>query len=152
VAQGIAYAMDIPAIAVSTLQAVAARAERERGFHRVLAVLGARRNEVYWGAYEDNRALTPERASDAAHVVLPDSGEWCLCGPGAKDLGAFAQSVKAQLTAVEPELFPAAWDVATLGAVRLAEGESVAAHALEPIYLSSRGGWITKEQQRDSNA
>lgn len=152
VAQGIAYAVDVPAVPVSTLQAIAARAAREREIGRVLAVLDARRGEVYWAAYEDCQPLTRERASGAAQVVLPDAGEWCLCGPGAQDVEAFAQSVRARLTTVEPQLFPAAWDVAVLGAARLAKGEGVAADALEPLYLTSRGGWKTTDQQRDSNA
>ncbi len=63
VAQGIAFAMDIPTMAISTLRAMAARAYREYQLRHVLAVLGARRDEVYWAAYEDTVALTPERAS-----------------------------------------------------------------------------------------
>lgn len=147
VAQGIAYAADIPAIAVSTLQAVAARAARERDAHRVLATLDARRDEIYWGVFENGASLGDECAGPAARVVLPDGGEWCLCGPGAKHAGALTPAVRKRLAAIEPQLFPAAWDIAALGAQRLARGESIAAQALEPVYLGSREEWKTAEEQ-----
>lgn len=150
VAQGIAFAMDIPTMAISTLRAMAARAYREYQLRHVLAVLGARRDEVYWAAYEDTVALTPERASRSVDVVLPAPGEWSACGPGC-ELGAFSQSVRERLVSVKADLFPTAWDVATLGASALADGETRAPHEIEPVYLSGRAGWKMLSRQPRSD-
>ena len=52
VAQGIAFAADLPVVAVSTLATLALGAMRETGEQRVLAALDARMAEVYWGLYQ----------------------------------------------------------------------------------------------------
>src|SRR5262245_17329313 len=61
VAQGIAHARGIPAIGISTLEAIA----EESGRERVLACLDARMGEVYCAAYERDggrwREVTPAR-------------------------------------------------------------------------------------------
>ena len=132
--------MDIPTVSVSTLRAMAARAQREHEFNCVLAVLDARRDEVYWAAFVDGIALTPERANPAAEVVLPSPGEWWICGPEC-DPGAFSQAVREGIAGVKAGLFPAAWDVAMLGAIAFENGETQPPHEIEPVYLSGRSGW-----------
>jgi tRNA threonylcarbamoyladenosine biosynthesis protein TsaB len=149
VAQGIAYGLNLPAVPVSTLRAVAARAGRELGVRRVLAVLDARRNEVYWAAYEDAVAVTGEHASSISDITLPGPGGWTACGSGLGDLNGLPEPLRTRLDSVEPTIVPAAWDVAVLGAAALARGEGRPPHQLEPVYLSAGGGWKTAHRDSD---
>ena len=51
VVQGIAFAAQLPVVAVSTLATLAAGAMRETGYACIMAALDARMAEVYWGVY-----------------------------------------------------------------------------------------------------
>jgi tRNA threonylcarbamoyladenosine biosynthesis protein TsaB len=63
VAQGLAYALGIPVIPVSTLQILAQTAFEEKGCERVMPGWDARMGEVYWGSYQlDNGVMQPLQA------------------------------------------------------------------------------------------
>lgn len=51
VAQGIAFAANVPIIPISSLAALAQAAYRDKGVTHVLAAIDARMGEVYWGEY-----------------------------------------------------------------------------------------------------
>lgn len=51
VAQGIAFAAEVPIISISSLAALAQAAYRNKGVTHVLAAIDARMGEVYWGEY-----------------------------------------------------------------------------------------------------
>jgi tRNA threonylcarbamoyladenosine biosynthesis protein TsaB len=81
-AMGLAEALGLPVVAVSTLAAVAGSIE---GPTSVLAVLDARRGEVYAGLFERTResvlACGPERCAPLQQIVA-ESLEAHLVGPG----------------------------------------------------------------------
>lgn len=56
VVQGLAYALDIPVLAISSLQVLAQRAWREQGAQQVIAAIDARMNEAYWAAFRFDAA------------------------------------------------------------------------------------------------
>lgn len=152
-AQGIALALDLPMLPVSTLAGLAMRAGPE-GPPQVLAAIDARMGEVYAGAFERTgdgvRALGPEAVSAPDAVALPDAGNgaWQGVGTGFAAVdGALRASLGASLANVDAAALPHAGDVARLAAQAWARGEFVAPERVEPAYLRDNVA-LTLEQQQ----
>ncbi len=159
IAQGIALALDRPAVPVSTLEALAMRslALGAGEGNAVLAAIDARMNEVYVAAYRLTRehdALRPMQtvieqvlAPDA--VPLPDEGGgWFGAGTGFAALGgALASRLPPDWRAVDVEALPHAADVVRLAHAALLRGEAVAPEMLEPAYLRNQVALTLVEQQ-----
>ena len=140
VAQGLAFGLDVPAVPVSTLAALALGAMRDAGAGRVLVALDARKGEVYWGAFrraaEGVAPAGPERVCVPASVPLPEGEGWLGAGSGFAEHGeALAARLAGALAATRPQAQPHAADVARLAAGELAAGRAVAAEELVPVYL-----------------
>ena len=154
-AQGMALALDIPAIAISTLAALAMRARADEG-ERVLAAIDARMGEVYWATFEIRNGL-PQLVGEE-HVGPPESVK--IAGDGWRGVGtgfaaqdsALVQRLSAQLTEVDADALPHAADIAALAVAAHARGEAVAPERLEPAYLRNQVALTLVEQQalRDS--
>ncbi|WP_275098992.1 tRNA (adenosine(37)-N6)-threonylcarbamoyltransferase complex dimerization subunit type 1 TsaB [Sedimenticola hydrogenitrophicus] len=144
VAQGAAFAADLPVVPVSTLAALAQRGFRELGWRRLLPAYDARMREVYWGAYEvDAQGLVSARVADEVcapdRVTLPDGGGWQGVGAGwgsYRDL--LDQRLGDAVGEVNADLLCSAHDVALLGTAGFARGESVAAELAAPVYLRDK--------------
>lgn len=158
--QGIALALDRPVVAVSTLAALAMRAQDAvpGATLRVLAAIDARMGEVYSGAFElrdgDARALDEEHVGAPGSVIVPGGeGGWIGVGTGfgAAD-GALSSGLSARFASIDATQLPHAADVARLGAQAFARGEAVAAERVEPAYLRNNVALTLQEQQalRDS--
>lgn len=150
-AQGIALALDLPMLPVSTLAALAMRAP---GPGRVLAAIDARMGEVYAGGFEHAgdglRALGPETVSPPEDVVLPGAAEaaWHGVGTGFAAVdGALGTRLAPRLGGVDASALPRAADVARLAAQAWARGERVAPERVEPAYLRDNVA-LTLEQQQ----
>jgi tRNA threonylcarbamoyladenosine biosynthesis protein TsaB len=140
VAQGLAFARDLPVLGVSTLEAMA----EESGAPRVLACLDARMGEVYYAALEKRagrwiEVLAAQCAPPAS--VRPPPGEWIGCGNG------FAAYGDLGVNRVLPEIHPTALAVARLAAPRLAAGEGVDAALAAPLYVREKVAF-TREERR----
>ena len=149
-AQGMALALDIPAIAISTLAALAMRARADEG-ERVLAAIDARMGEVYAGAFErdgaDLVALSTETVSPPEAVVLPDDGRWHGAGTGFAALeGALQARLQPQLASVDAGVLPHASDLAQLATLAFARGEVFAPERVEPAYLRDNVALTLAEQ------
>ena len=140
VAQGIAYARGIPAIGVSTLEAMA----EECAAPRVVACLDARMREVYYSAHERHggrwREVQAARCVAPAAVVLPAGDGWTGCGNGFAAYGAMG------LANVIPDIHPTAVAVARLAAPRLAAGEGVDAALAVPVYVRDKVAFTVAER------
>lgn len=154
-AQGMALALDIPAIAISTLAALAMRANANEG-ERILAAIDARMGEVYWATFEMRdglpQPLTEERVGPPDSIEVLGDG-WRGVGTGfAAQEGALIERLAAQLMDVDAEALPHAADVARLAVSVFARGEAVAPERLEPAYLRNQVALTLVEQQalRDS--
>ena len=158
--QGIALALDRPVVAVSTLAALAMRAQDAAPgvTLRVLAAIDARMGEVYSGAFElkdgDARALDEERVGAPDSVIVPGGeGGWIGVGTGfgAAD-GALSSRLSARFVSIDATQLPHAADVARLGALAFARGDAVPADRVEPAYLRNNVALTLQEQQalRDS--
>ncbi|QBQ56125.1 tRNA (adenosine(37)-N6)-threonylcarbamoyltransferase complex dimerization subunit type 1 TsaB [Nitrosococcus wardiae] len=137
VAQGIAFAHDLPVLPVSSLAALA----QSCGAKKILAAIDARMGEVYWGAYEQG-AEGLVRLTGAEQVCAPEAvplvaGEgWFGAGTG---WGTYKDKLRGRLeervTGWEAECYPRAIAIAQLGAAAFARGEAVMAEQALPVYL-----------------
>jgi len=147
VAKGLHVATGIPVIPVPTLEALAHNAAEEvrtAGIHNILAVLDARREEVYWQLF----ALIPSgiRAatdvSDALMVRLPErlpAGSLAITGEARTAVASVLtrEGVDASrlFLVSEANARCSAVAVARCGAESLAEGATYDVDALEPRYI-----------------
>ena len=145
IAQGLAFAADLPVIPVSTLAALAQGALRENGAHRVLAVLDARLGEVYAGAMQADggimRPIREERRCRPEELAeeLAEDGGWIGCGPGWRVCaGAAHDGIRDRVKYLEPDRLPRARDVAALARGAGEEGLAVAPERAFPVYLRHR--------------
>jgi len=130
VTQALAWANDLPVVAVSTLQALAQTAYRVAGLTAVTAVLDARMKEVYIASFEldsqgimqavdEEQLLNYDAASQAVKFELVGSGS-ALIRPEQiqyKDLSATAQ------------------DIATIARADVEQKKWVSAEQALPVYL-----------------
>jgi tRNA threonylcarbamoyladenosine biosynthesis protein TsaB len=153
-AQGLAFGLDLPVLAVSTLEALALEASVEVGAEKVFACLDARMNEVYCAAYvvrgdalETVMApLCAPPATLTALAVLPGAG-WIGCGDG---FSAYPQLLDAALGGaladVRGDIWPTAAAVARLAAPRFAAGAGVDAALAAPFYVRDKVALTTAER------
>ncbi len=143
VTQGLAYAVNLPVIPVSTLAAMAWAAWRERGERQVLCAIDARMQEVYWAAYQvDSGHLLPlvdEVVCAPQDVVIPDQGLWYGVGSGWATYGSqLHQRMGHRLTGWAGTALPEARYIAELALPMLASGAQVEAHLALPVYLRNQ--------------
>lgn len=141
-AQGLAYAADLPIIPVSNLEAAAERAwGLEAAPPRLLVCQDARMHEVYCAAYERSgtevAAVSPEAVGRPESVALPaaweDAGPIWGVGTGFDAYPALSERFRGRLGRML-SLESRAEDVARVAA-RLGLGHAVAAEQAAPIYL-----------------
>lgn len=157
IVQGLALALDRPALGVSTLEALALPAMRELdgagdSAAGVLAAIDARMGEVYlaefvrdaggsWAVRGDERVLAP------ADVTLASDAPRVGIGTGfAAEGGALAQRLAASLVRVDAGALPRAGDVARLAAAAFERGEGLAPEDLQPAYLRNKVALTLAEQ------
>jgi len=140
VAQGLALARGIPAIGVSTLEAMA----EESGAKRVVACLDARMGEVYYSAMERHgdrwREVIPALCAAPVSLPMPPGEGWVGCGNGFSVYGSLG------FATVIPDIHPTAVTVARLAAPRLAAGEGVDAALAAPIYVRDKVAFTEAER------
>lgn len=134
-AQGLAFARDLPVLGVSSFEAIA----HEAAAPRVVACIDARMREVYYAALErvDGRwiEVVGARCVPPQDAPAPPGGGWVGCGSG---FAAYPELLKGNLSAVHPEVHPTAVAVAELAVPRLAAGEGVDAALALPVYLRDK--------------
>jgi tRNA threonylcarbamoyladenosine biosynthesis protein TsaB len=140
IVQGIAFAMQLPVLPVSTLAALALGALRETGEAQAMAALDARKDEVYWGCYRQSGETLVLQGSEIvcapASATLPGPGRQVAVGSGWLAHGeVLLQRCGDDVIRVLPDLEPRAGDVARLGLYDFMQGGAVAADAAVPVYL-----------------
>lgn len=147
IAQGLAFARDIPVIGISTLETLAQSTQADK----VLACLDARMNQVYAAAYrrdgEGWLEITPPVVCDPHSLPLPPGEGWIGVGSGFAAYGpALAERLGASLAATQPECFPKAADMLALALPRFAAGLGRPAHEAELVYLRNKVALKTSER------
>lgn len=144
VAQGLAFARDLPLLPVVTLEALAHACVAGR----VIACIDARMGELYLAAYE--RSDAGWRVLQAPVLVRPDAlphlpGPWHACGSGfAAQPAALAASY--EIVSLSADVVPQARSVAELGAHAWKAGGGIAAAAGSPLYLRNKVALDVREQ------
>jgi len=142
VTQGIAYALDLPVVPVSTLAAIA----QESGFTHTVAAIDARMDEIYFGVFEradSNQTVQPvgeERLLKPENVSLIDSENqtWHGVGTGWQAYSEVMGSRLPQVIPSEQYLYPTAKAVAQLAVDMLVAGNTVTAEHAVPVYLRDK--------------
>jgi tRNA threonylcarbamoyladenosine biosynthesis protein TsaB len=142
VAQGLAFALDLPVVAVGTLDAMALAT----GAERVIVLLDARMGEVYHGSFAAAGAMAPAAVCHPSELPIPDSAGWLACGNGLAAYPLLRQRLSACVSAWQPDRMPDAGAVACLAAPRLARGEGVEAAAVAPLYVRNKVAFTVAER------
>jgi len=154
VAQGLAFAADIPVVGVSSLQAMAQLAFIKYQQTKVFAAIDARMGEVYNGYFildennimqeqiladQNGEAVTaPERVSSRLTdvITLPVYG----VGTGWDAYNEQLSSLKSN-NGTPDILFPSAEAMLVIGKAALERGEGVAAEDAQPVYVRDTVSW-----------
>lgn len=143
VVQGMALALGLPIVPVSSLAAIALRAHREFGAEEVISLIDARMGEVYFGAYRIEKSevkeIEPECLIAPDQLPTPFSQHARLAGTG-------WSAYESTITAIpefagmrgEGDLYPHAEDVLTIARPQLLAGEGIAPEQLAPVYLRDK--------------
>jgi tRNA threonylcarbamoyladenosine biosynthesis protein TsaB len=151
-AQGIALALDIPVVPVSSLAALALQAP-EDDEAAILAVIDARMGEIYAGAFRRTRdglvePLAAETVGTAEALTLPAAPAWSVIGSG---WASYRNALGARLPAAprwaDGERYPQAIDIARLALPHARAGRGIPADQVLPVYLRDKVA-LTLEEQR----
>lgn len=149
-AQGMALALSIPAIPVSTL-AVVAQAARHNG--PIAVVMDARMSECYVGFFQKidgiAKALSEEQLLKPDDIRVPFDGEWIGVGSG---FSAYREQMQEQfigaMRCIDANALPQPEALLQLAEYGWTNGLSVAPEALEPAYLRNHVALTIEERQQ----
>ena len=149
-AQGMALALDVSVITVSSLAALALEAPEDDA--TILAVIDARMGEVYAASYrrDDNGgliALDDERVSTPDTLVLPTATQWHVVGTGwATYADVLRARLNGELLSSNGACYPQARRIAELAAIEFAAGRLLAPEHALPVYLRDKVALTLAEQ------
>jgi tRNA threonylcarbamoyladenosine biosynthesis protein TsaB len=140
VAQGIAFARELPVIPVSTLAAVAQAAYEQTQQHNIAVAMDARMDEIYAAIFQvqdGSVVLIGDEKVCPAEQFLPANTEmWLGAGTGWQVYADTLQSnFSAQLIGQQPDIYPQAAIILKLAEHLYARGEYVSADKALPVYL-----------------
>jgi tRNA threonylcarbamoyladenosine biosynthesis protein TsaB len=150
-AQGIALALGIPVVPVSSLAALAMQAPDDDG--DVLAVIDARMGEVYAGFFRRSgdrvEAIGDETVGSADALRRLSAGPLNVIGTGWSSYrDAIERALGSPPRWADGARYPQAADVARLAAPIAAAGGGIAADRVQPVYLRDKVALTLAEQQR----
>lgn len=140
-AKGLAFAVDKPAVGVSTLAAMARNVAFTDGL--IVCAMDARRSQIYNALFEAKDGqltrLTPDRAialGDLAEEIRDDPRPKTVVGDGARLCFDFLQTADIPCRMAPAHLvMQSAMSVALEAEAMAAEGALVSAQELQPVYL-----------------
>ena len=146
-AQGIAWANDVPVIGISTLEAMA----EECGAPKVIACVDARMREVYYSAWQKDggvwREVIETRCVAPGDAPAPEGRDWFGCGSGFAAYGeTMGNALRGHFRGIDVNARPGAAAVARLAAPRLAAGQGVDASLAAPVYVRDKIAFTEKER------
>ena len=151
-AQGMAMALGVPVVTVSSLAALALEAPEDDA--DILAVIDARMGEIYAASYQRDgagglTALDEERVCTADALMLPQAAAWNVVGTGwATYEGTLRGKLSGSLRSAEGARYPQARHVATLAVSEFKAGRAQAPELALPVYLRDKVALTLAEQGR----
>lgn len=152
-AQGLAFAVNKPLLAISTLAAVAqggVTVGKISPSDRIIAAIDARMNEIYWACYQldadglvtlsgEEQLMPPQLLTIAALTTLPADVRIIAAGSG----WHYAEQIPlaAQTSAQFAEALPDAADIVRLAQRDFARGLATDAEQAMPVYLRDKVAW-----------
>lgn len=150
-AQGMALALDIPVLPVSTL-AVIAQAQDHDG--PVAVLMDARMGECYAGFYRKTdgivAAVAPERLLKPEQIELPFAGGWIGVGSALSSYAAqLPPALAAAFQRVDAACLPQPEALLQLAEHGFMQGAAVAPERIEPAYLRDKVALTIDERARN---
>ncbi|MGH1485875.1 MAG: tRNA (adenosine(37)-N6)-threonylcarbamoyltransferase complex dimerization subunit type 1 TsaB [Cellvibrionaceae bacterium] len=155
VVQGLAYGADLPLIAVSSLDTMAKSAVRLQQLSNtlVLPIIDARMDEVYWSAYTVDKNGQLEKViveqvsspEDCYKNIIQLPYEYIAAVGSGWHYPVFDQLEPAYKN---QQFYPAAYDVAELGADLYKKGELLKPTDAKLTYLRNEISWKKRERIR----
>lgn len=148
IAQGLAFATDLPVIGISTLEAMA----QKIGVSHVMTALDARMGEIYYAAYSQtmdgwSTVQAPLLCLPQHAPPVPDEDCWVGCGSGFDQYHEILSHLYGdRLCRIDLKCYPHAREMAQLAAPKLMQGLGVAAEEAIPVYI--RNKVALKENER----
>ncbi len=155
VAQGLAFAANLPVVGVSTLQAMAQQAFFLHKQTQVISAIDARMSEVYNGFYQldkhnimqaqCNEAVTaPDKLFEHFTTQLPDvfnKGTTFYTVGSAWDAYSKQLSSLRAINETTEVIFPHAQAMLAIGEALFAQGKGVSAENAQPVYVRDTVSW-----------
>ncbi len=148
VAQGLAYATNLPVIGISTLEAVAQQIDEQK----IIVALDARMSEIYHAAYQkvanfDWKIISPPTLCLPQHAPSIPGNRWIGCGSGFdvyhKELSALYSE---NIHQIHYKLHPQAGEIAQLALPKFTDGSNTDPANATPVYI--RNKVALKENER----
>jgi tRNA threonylcarbamoyladenosine biosynthesis protein TsaB len=148
IAQGLAYASNLPVTGISTLEALA----QKTGKQKVIVALDARMGEIYHAAYQkltnyDWKVISPPALCLPQHAPPLAGNGWIGCGSGfdvyRKELSALYSE---NIHQVHFKLHPQAGEIAQLALPKFTDGSNTDPANVTPVYI--RNKVALKENER----
>lgn len=142
--KGAALALGLPVVGVSSL-AMLAQGAMEQGHQRVLPVIDARTQEIYWGKYDAGRAIGPDTVSLPQDLTATGDG-WIGVGSGWKTYGEILRTRVPGATVADADALPRAGAALTLAVPEFIAKLTISADELVPAYLRNKVALTLLEQ------
>ncbi|MGL4994875.1 MAG: tRNA (adenosine(37)-N6)-threonylcarbamoyltransferase complex dimerization subunit type 1 TsaB [Deefgea sp.] len=147
IAQGLAFARNIPVVGISTLAAIAEASEAIRA----VSCIDARMNQVYFASFEkingDWQEVIPALVCNPEDVPQPEGKDWLGVGNG---FSAYTDALNARIgehfSEIKAELYPHAAQILALALPQFAAGLGKPAHEAELVYLRDKVALKTHER------
>lgn len=142
IAQGLAYASELPVIGISSLATMAQGCRHEAKL--VFSAIDARMGEIYWGLFDTSTGdcvspLCPEAVSKVENIRIKIEADCFGCGTA---WGKYQQGLSGltgtYLSASNAEYFPRARHILPLAIEKFQQGETVRARQAMPVYLRNK--------------
>jgi len=140
VAKGLAFALNKPLIAISSLQVLAQTAYDELQFDKVLTAVDARMNEVYFAKYELNTngimcLINEEQFGPPEDYIKTNDQEFYGVGTGFNE---YKDLIEVAAKKVNHEIYPNAKSMLKIAELKLSKNEIVSAEDAMPSYLRNK--------------
>lgn len=136
-AQGLAFAVGLPVVPISSLAALAQSAYENHGWPHILTAMDARMQEIYCATWAVNTEGYVEAASEElllapSQLVVPQDISWCGIGDAWIQ---YPEQMHYQPSTIETHIQPLATSLLSLAKPFLSRGQWVSARDIAPTYL-----------------